>query len=172
MKTTKPLTTRFPSLLRKKPFPIPSQGHPYRLAYSLMKRYRQSTIPSAFIQRDLERYSPIVIKTWSRSVGACLQQYGSRGICIGSHRHVEESESVMALKILNNNSSPAQCEVEEHISTADPSSRSLAYTDIARLFSSRRPRRLSLMLDVSTYEKAVVDVSAALQRQKDATAAY
>jgi hypothetical protein len=49
-----------------------------------MKRSRWYTIPSTSTLRNLERYSPIVTKLWSRSAGVCLQQYGSRVICKGS----------------------------------------------------------------------------------------
>jgi hypothetical protein len=71
----------------------------------------------------------------------------------------------VAVKIVNNNASSAdhEREVEEHISTVDPShrGRSLIRT-LLDSFEVKRPRRFLFMSCVSAYEGVIVDVSATL----------
>ncbi|KAJ5356880.1 hypothetical protein N7517_011489 [Penicillium concentricum] len=103
-------------MLRKKPFPIPSPGPPLppgilvdeEISPLYDSKYFYPAKPGELFTGC---YQILVKVGW-----ACLQQYGSR---------IEEPKNVVVLKIANNNASSAshEREVEEHISTVDPSHR-------------------------------------------------
>ncbi|CEJ62036.1 Putative Remark: SRPK family members may be uniquely regulated and targeted [Penicillium brasilianum] len=120
MKTMKPFISRFSAFLRKKPIPMPSPGPPLPpgilVDEEILPLYDSKQVYPAKPGEVLaDRYQTLVKVGWGMSSTVWL----ARDLT-GS---VEEPESVVALKIVNNNASFAkhEREVEEHISAADPS---------------------------------------------------
>ncbi|KAF7165338.1 hypothetical protein CNMCM5623_009543 [Aspergillus felis] len=118
----RPSIPRLSALLRKKPFPIPSPGPPLppgilvdeEISPVYNSKYFYPARPGEVLA---DRYQILVKVGWGVSSTVWLAR--------DLQGHIEEPESVVALKIANNNASSAchEREVEEHISTADPSHR-------------------------------------------------
>ncbi|KAF7179707.1 hypothetical protein CNMCM7691_008756 [Aspergillus felis] len=118
----RPSIPRLSALLRKKPFPIPSPGPPLppgilvdeEISPVDNSKYFYPARPEEVLA---DRYQILVKVGWGVSSTVWLAR--------DLQGHIEEPESVVALKIANNNASSAchEREVEEHISTADPSHR-------------------------------------------------
>ncbi|CAG8135534.1 unnamed protein product [Penicillium salamii] len=122
MNTIKSSIPRFSGLLRKRPFPMPSPGPPLppgilvdeEISPVYDSRYFYAAKAGELLA---DRYQILVKVGWGVSSTVWLAR--------DLQGHVEEPESVVALKIVNNNTSSAsrEREIEEHLSTADPSHR-------------------------------------------------
>ncbi|KAJ9197368.1 hypothetical protein DTO164E3_5801 [Paecilomyces variotii] len=122
MSTIRPLVPRLSTLLRKKPFPTPSPGPPLwpsilvdeEISPVYDSKYFYPAKPGDVLA---DRYQILVKVGWGVSSTVWLAR--------DLQGHIEEPEDVVALKIVNNNASSAgrEREVEEHISTTDPSHR-------------------------------------------------
>ncbi|KAJ9212960.1 hypothetical protein DTO166G4_5464 [Paecilomyces variotii] len=122
MSTIRPLIPRLSTLLRKKPFPTPSPGPPLwpgilvdeEISPVYDSKYFYPAKPGEVLA---DRYQILVKVGWGVSSTVWLAR--------DLQGHIEEPEDVVALKIVNNNASSAgrEREVEEHISTIDPSHR-------------------------------------------------
>ncbi|KAJ5239770.1 hypothetical protein N7468_004389 [Penicillium chermesinum] len=112
----------FSALLRKKPFAIPSSGVPLPPGILVDEEISpvydsKNFYPAKPGEVLADRYQTMVKVGWGVSSTVWLAR--------DLQGHIEEPESIVALKIANNNTSSAghEREVEEHISTADPSHR-------------------------------------------------
>ncbi|CAG8947746.1 unnamed protein product [Penicillium salamii] len=122
MKTTRSFIPRFPSLLHKKPCPMPSPGPPLppgilvdeEISPVYNSKYFYPAKPGKILA---DRYQTLVKVGWGVSSTVWLAR--------DLQGHIGEPENVVALKIANNNASSAghEREVEDHISMADPSHR-------------------------------------------------
>ncbi|KAJ9309560.1 hypothetical protein DTO217A2_850 [Paecilomyces variotii] len=122
MRTIRPLIPRLSTLLRKKPFPTPSPGPPLwpgilvdeEISPVYDSKHFYPAKPGEVLD---DRYQILVKVGW----GVSSTVWFARDL----EGHIEEPEHVVALKIVNNNASSVgrEREVEEHISTADPSHR-------------------------------------------------
>ncbi|KAJ9303084.1 hypothetical protein DTO271G3_458 [Paecilomyces variotii] len=122
MSTIRPLIPRLSTLLRKKPFPTPSPGPPLwpdilideEISPVYDSKYFYPANPGKVLD---DRYQILVKVGW----GVSSTVWFARDL----EGHIEEFEHVVALKIVNNyaGSAAREREVEEHISTADPSHR-------------------------------------------------
>ncbi|RAK77699.1 kinase domain protein [Aspergillus fijiensis CBS 313.89] len=113
---------RFSPLLCKRLFSIPSHGPPsppgILVDEEISPFYNTKCLYPAKPGEVLaDRYHIVVKVGWGVSSTAWL--------ALDLQRHIEEPETIVALKIANNNAHYAghEREVEEHISTADPSHR-------------------------------------------------
>ncbi|KAE8154848.1 kinase-like protein [Aspergillus avenaceus] len=114
----RPSIPRLSTLLRKKPFSMPSPGPPLS-PYILVDEETSPVYDSKHFYPAkpgevlANRYQALIKVGWGVSSTVWLAPY----------RHVEEPERVLALKIVNSNASAAghEREVEEHISTANES---------------------------------------------------
>ncbi|KAJ5609130.1 hypothetical protein N7528_009697 [Penicillium herquei] len=113
---------RFSALLRKKPFPIPSPGPPLSpdilIDEEISPVYNSNHFYPAKPGEVLaDRYETLIKVGWGVSSTVWLAR--------DLQGHIEEPESIVALKIANKNANLAghERDVEEHISTADPSHR-------------------------------------------------
>ncbi|KAJ6084465.1 protein kinase domain protein [Penicillium sp. IBT 16267x] len=118
MNTIRPALPRFSTFFRKKAFPMPSPG--------------PSLPPCVLIDEEISPgYDSKVFlpsETWGgsrQSLPNLGQGWLGRVFNSMASAHTEEPETIVALKIINNNASSVghEREVEEHISTADPSHR-------------------------------------------------
>ncbi|CAG8345324.1 unnamed protein product [Penicillium salamii] len=107
MNTIKSFIPRFSGLLRKKSFPMPSPGPPLP--------------PGILVDEEI---SPVYDSRYFYAAKA-EELLANLWLARDLQGHVKESESVVALKIVNNNASSTshEREVEEHISTTNPSHR-------------------------------------------------
>ncbi|KAJ9219056.1 hypothetical protein DTO027B5_414 [Paecilomyces variotii] len=122
MSTIRPLIPRLSTLLRKKPFPTPSPGPPLwpgilvdeEISPVYDSKYFYPAKPGEVLD---DRYQILVKVGWGVSSTVWLAR--------DLEGHTEEPEHVVTLKIVNNNAGSAgrEREVEEHISTSDPSHR-------------------------------------------------
>ncbi|KAB8202462.1 kinase-like domain-containing protein [Aspergillus parasiticus] len=122
MNTIRPSIPRFSALLRNKPFPMSSPGPPLppgilideEISPVYNSKYFYPAKPGEVLAN---RYQTLVKVGWGVSSTVWLAR--------DLQGHIEEPESVVALKIANNNASSAghEREAEEHISTVDPSHR-------------------------------------------------
>ncbi|OBT98311.2 hypothetical protein VE01_03095 [Pseudogymnoascus verrucosus] len=120
MNTIRPSIPRFSALLRKKPFSVPSPGPPLppgilvdeEISPVYDSKYFYPAKPGEVLA---DRYQALVKVGWGVSSTVWLAR--------DLQGHIDVPEGIVALKIANNNASSAghECEVEEHISTADPS---------------------------------------------------
>ncbi|KAJ5100469.1 hypothetical protein N7456_006521 [Penicillium angulare] len=115
-------TSRFSILLRKKPFPIPSPGPPCPSGILIDEEISPFYNPRNFYPAKpgevlVDRYQIIVKVGW----GVSSTVWFARDL----QGRIEEPESIVALKIASCNSSlragDGEREVEEHISTVNPS---------------------------------------------------
>ncbi|KAJ5728467.1 hypothetical protein N7493_004797 [Penicillium malachiteum] len=113
---------RFSALLRKKPFPIPSPDPP--LAPDILIDEETSPIynskhfyPAKPGEVLADRYQTLIKVGWGVSSTVWLAR--------DLQGHIEEPENIVTLKIANKSANLAghERDVEEHISTADPSHR-------------------------------------------------
>ncbi|RAK98524.1 kinase domain protein [Aspergillus ibericus CBS 121593] len=120
MNTIRPSVPRLSALLRKKPFSMPSPGPPLPpgilVDEEISPVYNSKNFYPAKPGEILaDRYQALVKVGWGVSSTVWLAR----------DLHIEEPESVVALKVANNNTSSAgrEREIEDYISTADPSHR-------------------------------------------------
>ncbi|KAJ5205702.1 hypothetical protein N7491_003671 [Penicillium cf. griseofulvum] len=120
MNTIRPSIPRLSALLRKKPFPMPSPGPPLPPGILIDEEISPVYDSKHFYPAKpgevlADRYQTLVKVGWGVSSTVWLAR----------DLYIENPESVVALKIANNNASSAgiEREVEGHISTADPSHR-------------------------------------------------
>ncbi|RAH72489.1 kinase domain protein [Aspergillus aculeatinus CBS 121060] len=113
---------RFSPFLRKRPFSIPSHGPPLPPGILVDEEISPFYNSKCFYPAKpgevlADRYHIVVKVGWGVSSTVWLAR--------DLQRHIEEPETIVALKIANNNAHDAghEREVEEHISTADPSHR-------------------------------------------------
>ncbi|PKY02286.1 kinase-like protein [Aspergillus campestris IBT 28561] len=118
----RPSIPRLSALFRKKPFPIPSPGPSLPPSIPVDEEISpvynsKNFYPAKPGEVFADRYQILVKVGW----GASSTVWLAREL----QGHVDEPESVVALKIANNNASSAshEREIEELISTADPSHR-------------------------------------------------
>ncbi|GLB08725.1 hypothetical protein AtubIFM57258_004629 [Aspergillus tubingensis] len=122
MNTIRTSIPRLPAFLRKKPFPVPSPGPPLppgilvdeEISPGYSSKHFYPAKPGEVLA---DRYQALVKVGWGVSSTIWLAR--------DLEGRMEEPESVVALKIANNNASFAghERELEEHISTADLSHR-------------------------------------------------
>ncbi|KAJ6190531.1 hypothetical protein N7519_000552 [Penicillium mononematosum] len=122
MNTIRPSIPRLSALLGEKPFPIPSPGPPLppgilvdeEISPVYDSKYFYPAKPGEVLA---DRYQILVKVGWGVSSTVWLAR--------DLQGHIEEPESVVAVKIADNNASSAGHErvVEEYISTVDPSHR-------------------------------------------------
>ncbi|OJJ31495.1 hypothetical protein ASPWEDRAFT_62631 [Aspergillus wentii DTO 134E9] len=127
MNTLRPPISHLPALFRKKPFTMPSPGPPLppgilvdeEISPIYDSKYFYPARPGEVLA---DRYQTLVKVGWGVSSTVWLAR--------DLQGHIEEPESVVALKIANNNASSAghEREVKEHISTANPSHHGGSYS--------------------------------------------
>ncbi|KAL4915708.1 kinase-like protein [Aspergillus aurantiobrunneus] len=112
---------RLSQLIRKKPFPVPPRGPPLPPDILIDEEISPSYNSKSFYPAKpgevlADRYQTVVKVGW----GVSLTVWLARDL----QAHIDEPESIMALKITNNTDSAGrEREVEEHIAKADPSHR-------------------------------------------------
>ncbi|GKZ69739.1 hypothetical protein AnigIFM50267_004964 [Aspergillus niger] len=119
MNTIRSSVSRLPAILRKKPLPLPSPGP--RLPPGILVDEEIAPVynvkhfyPARPGEVLANRYQALVKVGWGVSSTIWLAR--------DLEEHIDEPESIVTLKIANNNASLAanEREAEEHISTADP----------------------------------------------------